>query len=294
MWCFWLWMRVTAALPLEWALLIHRAIGRLIYRLAAKQRRTVRRNLEICFPEQTARELDSLAKRHIESLAISFAECAVAWFTPARRLEDRFRIVGLEHLENALQRGRGVLLYTGHFTTLEICGRPLKQIMPRVEAMFSHRSNALLDAIQRRGRLQSMHALFSSDDVRSLLRSLKRNAVIWYAPDQAHTGPNAALLPFFHELAMTNIATSKLARVSGAAVVPFSYRRLEGEARYELRFYPELTDFPSDDSIADTRRLVQWLEEFIRLCPDQYVWSHRRFKGRPQDLADLYCAKKEC
>jgi KDO2-lipid IV(A) lauroyltransferase len=119
-----------------------------------------------------------------------------------------------------------------------------------------------------------------------MLRSLKRNAAIWYAPDQYYEG--GALVPFFHELACTNLATSKLARMTGATVVPMSYRRLEGEARYEVRFHPPLADFPSDDDNADTCRLVRVLEDFIRVCPEQYLWNHRKFKGRPAPLPDLY------
>jgi KDO2-lipid IV(A) lauroyltransferase len=101
---------------------------------------------------------------------------------------------------------------------------------------------------------------------------------------------DGVLIPFFHELAMTNVATSKLARLSGATVLPFAYRRLPRGARYELRFYAPLDDFPSDDPVADTRRLVTLLEQFIRACPEQYQWMQKRFKGRPPELPDLYAA----
>jgi KDO2-lipid IV(A) lauroyltransferase len=96
------------------------------------------------------------------------------------------------------------------------------------------------------------------------------------------------LIPFFHELAMTNVATGKLARLSGATVLPFAYRRLPRSARYELRFHAPLDDFPSDDPVADTHRLVKLLEQFIRACPEQYQWMQKRFKGRPPELPDLY------
>ncbi|HEX5419203.1 MAG TPA: lipid A biosynthesis lauroyl acyltransferase [Gammaproteobacteria bacterium] len=287
-WGFWLWLRLTAALPLGLALRIHESLGALVYRLAGKQRRLVQRNIELCFPELAAPEVDRLALRHFAALGASVAESAIAWFTPDRRLAGRFDILGREHLNDAIAAGRGVILFTGHFTTLELCGRPFKSLTPLFACMFSHRSNPLLDEIQFRGRLRSAHEAASSDDVRALLRSLKRNAVIWYAPDQFYRGPNAELIPFFHELAMTNVATSKLARVSGAALVPFSYRRLEGQARYELRFHAPLEGIPSEDPAEDTRRLFRVLERFIRACPEQYLWLHKKFKGRPAPLPDLY------
>lgn len=285
-WGLYAWMRITSAMPLSLSLAIHRVLGRVLHRFAKRQRRVVLRNLELCFPELGPRELASLGKRAFEAVGMSFAECAMAWFGSDERIARRFDIVGIEHLRSALAQGRGVILYTGHFTSLEICGRAFKRLTPQFACMFSRRSNALLDEIQRRGRLRIAHEIIPRDNVRMMLRSLKRNAVVWYAPDQVYDG--GELVQFFHELAMTNVATSKLARLTGAAVVPFSYHRLEGKARYELRFHPPLDEFPTQDPVADTRRLMQILEEFIRECPDQYLWTHRKYKGRPAPLPDLY------
>jgi KDO2-lipid IV(A) lauroyltransferase len=265
-------------------LALHRPVGRAIYRLAPKLRRVVERNLEICFPELTHEQRTALAKRHFESLAMSFPECAVAWFT--KRSSKRFDIIGLEHLDAAVRKGRGVILYTGHFTTIEICGQALKPLVPRLDGMFSRRSNPLLDEIQHRGRVRNTHHMFSTDNVRAMLKALKANATVWYAPDRLHK--EGEMIPFFGEPAMTTVSTSKLARVSGATVIPYSSRRYDGAARYEIRFHPPLPDFPTDDPVADTRRLVEILERFIRQCPEQYQWTHKRFKGRPSELPDPY------
>jgi KDO2-lipid IV(A) lauroyltransferase len=285
-WALYLWLRFTAALPLRVALTLYRWIGRILYRTSSHQRRIVRRNIELCFPELSAEDREQLARRYFESLGMSLAECAFAWFAADRRLAGRFAITGLEHLHRALERGKGVILYTGHFTTLEICGRPLKLATPLFAAMYSHRSNDLLDEVQRRGRLREAHEAFSSDNVRAMIRSLRRNAVVWYAPDQIYR--EGDLIPFFHELAMTNIATSKLARLTGAVVLPFAFRRTSPEGRYELELRAPLDNFPTHDPVEDTRRLVRYLEDFVRSAPDQYQWMHRRFKDRPAPLPDLY------
>jgi KDO2-lipid IV(A) lauroyltransferase len=286
MWLLVFWMRFSAALPLSWSLFLHRPVGPVLYRVAKRQRRTALRNLEICFPELEPREIEALAKKHFASIGMWFAECSMAWFASPRRVDALFRISGAEHLQSALAKGKGVILYTGHFTTLEICGRPFKNLVPHFAAMFSHRSNALLEAVQARGRAGLAHETIPSDNVRVMLRSLKNNAAVWYAPDQSYSF--GRLVPFFHELAMTNVATSKLARLSGAVVVPFAYRRVDAEARYELEFHPPLEDFPTDDPVADTARLVKVLEGFIRAAPEQYQWIHKKFKGRPPELPDLY------
>ena len=278
-------MRLNAALPLRLSLAIHRLIGKALYRLSSKLRRLVHRNLEICFPELDAGAVEALAKRHFEALGMSIAECAAGWFGSER--PGRFDIVGTEHLNAAVALGRGVILYTGHFTTLEIMGQSFwGGLAPRFAAMASHRSSPLLEAIQTRGRMRMADEMISSASVRSLLKALKKGSVIWYAPDLAYR--DGVLVPFFNVPAMTNTATSKIARMSGATVLPFSYRRLERGARYEIHFFPPLAGFPSDDPVEDTRRLTTYLEQFIRVCPEQYHWIQKRFRWRPPELPDLY------
>ena len=285
-WALWGWMQLTAVVPVGIALLVHRLVGKVMYRVLKRHRRIVLRNLELCFPELAHGEREALAKRNFEAIGASFAECAIGWFGSEHHIESLFDVRGLEHLQAGLAKGKGVILYTGHFTTVEICGRALKRSMPDFACMYAPRSNALIDEMQRRGRLRVAHESIPHDNIRMMLRSLRRNAAVWYAPDQFYEG--GALVPFFHELALTNIATSKLARMTGATVVPFSYRRLAGQSRYEIRFHEPLADFPTDDEAADTRRLVAQLESFIRVCPEQYLWNHRRFKNRPAPLPNLY------
>jgi KDO2-lipid IV(A) lauroyltransferase len=97
------------------------------------------------------------------------------------------------------------------------------------------------------------------------------------------------LLPFFGEPAMTNTAIARIAKTSGAAVLPYFCRRIVGD-RYVMNIGAPLERWPSGDDVADTRRFVTLLENFIRLCPEQYWWIHQRFKGRPEPLADLYAS----
>lgn len=286
-WLLWLWMRLTAALPLRWAVKLHKLVGRLAYRIGSKRAFVVRRNLQICFPELAAAEIEALVERQFESIGASVAETAIAWCAPQRKFAGRFMIEGREHLERALERGRGVILFTGHFTTLEICGRAFKEITPLFTYMYTPRRDRLLDEIQYRGRSRSAHESILSSDVRAMLRSLRRNATVWYAPDEVYLGSNGRLVDFFGVPAMTNIATPKLARLSGAAVLAYFCRRLPDDSGYELKFLP-VPDFPGDDAIADTRRLVAMLEDYLRLCPEQYLWLHKRFRNRPAGYPDLY------
>jgi Kdo2-lipid IVA lauroyltransferase/acyltransferase len=287
-WLLLLWMRTTAALPWTWAIRVHKGIGHIVGRLLRKRCHIVMCNLGICFPDHDEQELRRIALRHFENVGAGFAELAIAWFGPMEKLRPLFRVEGMRHVRAAFAEGKGVIFFSGHFTTLEICAPVLKSLVDSFAFMFRPRRNALLDELQARGRLRASHESFANTDIRAMLKSLRNNVGVWYAPDQAYRGTNARLLPFFGEPAMTNTATSRLARISGARVVPFFFCRLRDDSGYLLRFDSALEDFPSEDVEHDTRRLTDVLEGFIVDCPEQYIWMHRKFKGRPAEFPDVY------
>jgi KDO2-lipid IV(A) lauroyltransferase len=287
-WIFVLWLMFTAKLPWRAAIKLHKRIGRAAGVLLRRRRRIVCRNLEICFPHLPKRDVEALTERHFESVGAFLAEMAIAWFGSVDRLSHLFRIEGEEHLRAALARGKGVILFSGHFTTLEICGPAIRRLVPFYAFMFRARSNPLLTELQRRGRRRVADVLLPNDDVRAMLRVLAaKNATVWYASDQARIDTGELTL-FFGEPCMMSTAASRLARVSGAAIVPFFFRRADDDSGYLLRFQAPLQGVPSADASADTARLTAVLEDFVRECPDQYFWTHRKFKGRPVELPDAY------
>ncbi len=285
-WRFVGWLRVSAALPRGLALSMHELLGRISGALSRRRRGIVRRNLELCFPDLDAVTIKSILARHFASVVAFFAEIALAWYGSPERRESLYRIEGAEHLHAALARGKGVLLYCGHFTAIEICAPAIKSLVPLYAFMFRRRRNPLLNALQTRGRSSYAHISVANDDIREMLAMLARNAVVWYAPDQARVD-SGELMPFFGQPAMTSTATSRLARVSGAAIVPLFYRRLPDDSGYLLRFEAPLPGIPSGDALDDTQRLTAVLEGFVRECPEQYFWTHRKFKNRP-GVEDAY------
>jgi len=99
------------------------------------------------------------------------------------------------------------------------------------------------------------------------------------------------MVPFFGIPAATNTATSRLARMTGAAVLPYFPERLPDGTGYRMVIQPALENFPTDDPIADAQRFNAILEAQIRRVPDQYLWLHRRFKGLSADYPNYYAKK---
>ena len=124
-------------------------------------------------------------------------------------------------------------------------------------------------------------------DIKKMVKSLRGSRPVWYAPDQSYNRKGSEIIEFFGVPSMHTTATSTLARLGKAKVVPYFPRRLE-DSTYELVLSPALENFPSDDPAEDARRYVRILEEQIRLCPEQYFWVHRKFKGLPEGYPDYY------
>jgi KDO2-lipid IV(A) lauroyltransferase len=214
---------------------------------------------------------------------------AMGWFGSAEAVRARVRIEGASHLAAAIAKGRGVILFSAHFTTFEFFWAALAPLCPRLCAMYKWQRNPVMNRMMNRGRGRYFDTLFAKDNVREMLRSLRDNAVVWYASDQSYGGKGSVLLPFFGEPAMTNTAIGRIAKASGAVVLPYFCRRL-GDGQYVMSIGAPLDGLPSGDEAADTRRLTRLLEDYIRLAPEQYWWIHQRFKGRPAPLPDLYAA----
>jgi KDO2-lipid IV(A) lauroyltransferase len=283
-------LRATARWPLKWQLAIGRRLGRLLMWARSGKQRTVRRNLEICFPELKAEAREALLVRHFEAIGVSFFEMGSGWFLPSDELLKRVTIVGREHLERAVAGGGGVLLVSAHFTPLEVCFAVLESLVTNCSCMYRTQRNAMMDVLVRRGRTRFASAQIPRDNVRMLMRHLHDKRVVAYMPDQTYLGKQSALVPFFGEPALTNIATSKLAALTGATMLPYFFRRLPGTEGYRVDIGPPLPGFPSDDPIADARAFFARLEDYIRLAPEQYLWLYKKFKGRPAPYPDVYAA----
>ncbi len=281
-------LRLAARLPLRAQLALGRALGRMLARLMPRHRRIVNVNLRLCFAARSAAERAALARSHFEAFGISFFEMANGWFAPLAKLERLVEVRGVEHLDAARSTGRGVLLVTAHFTSLETCVGVLEGLPGPFSGLYSPQRNAVVDLVVRRGRSRTLVRQIARDNVRGLIRALRDGHAVLYLPDQTYLGNQSAVLPFFGEPAVTNTAAPKLARAGGAAVMTYTFRRLPGTAGYVAEIEPFGDDFPSGDEAADTMRIVGRLESAIRTAPEQYFWTYKKFKSRPAPYPDPY------
>lgn len=281
-------MRVLCLLPLFWQLWLGQAFGQLFSLMARHRSHIARVNIRLCFPQWSLRRQQRLLRNHFASLGIGLFETALAWWGSDARVERLVHREGMVHIKRALAQNKGVILLTAHFVHLELGARFIALQQP-FHALYRPHRNPLFDTFIYQQRLR--HAKLSPiarKDIRGLLRSLKNGHVVWYAPDQNYGPKHSVLAPFFNVPTLTVTATSRLARLSGAPVVPYFVERLNGQASYRLTVLPALENFPSADVAADAVRINRLIEGWIRQAPEQYLWIHRRFKTGSAGLENVY------
>ena len=281
-------LRVVALLPFAAMLRLGTLLGALLRRLPTRLVHIARRNIELCMPELSAAAREQLLAEHFRNVGIGLLEIPFAWWCPSARLARILRFEGTEHLEQARARGRGVILLTAHFTSLEISGRALTLLADRVGIMYRPPRNAALAYALQRFRANFGGLPIPRHNMRALVAELRRNECVWFAPDQSYRKKGAQMVPLFGIPAATNTFTPRLARMTGATVLPYFLHRLPGTLGYRAVIQPPLDGFPSDSPVADTARFNHLIEEQVRLVPAQYWWIHRRFKGLSQDYPDYY------
>lgn len=282
-----LWL--VAQLPYRAQLTVGRMLGAVLFAVAPRRRGIARINLDLCFPELAPSQRARLLRDHFHSLGMSIVEAAMAWWTPADRLRVLAKASGAHYVTEQLDRGHGVVVLGGHYTTLEISGALVALATPvRFNLVYRPHENALIEWMFQRFRHRHAMRAIPREDVKTMARVLRNGEVVWLAADQNFGLKNSLFSPFFGVPAATNTATSRLARLGHAVVVPYVSRRLPRTAGYEIAFLPALEDFPSDDVQRDTDRVNLTIEHQVRRAPEQYLWIHRRFKDRPPGEQRFY------
>ena len=250
-WPVWLGMgllRIICLLPHRLALGIGSLIGQLAHATGGSRRAIVRRNIELCFPELSAKERDALALAHFKALGMALIEMGLGRWASDRHLQSITKLTGVEHVNEALASGRGVIMLAAHFTTLEVSGRVLATAIPPFDAVFRKNRSEFMTELQRTGREVSADATIEKRDIKKMVRSLRGGKAVWYAPDQSYNRKGSEVIEFFGVPAMHTTATSTLARLGNAVVVPFFPRRLD-DGTYELLLLPAFDTSSSSSSV---------------------------------------------
>ena len=290
-WGIWIgivFLMILAILPWAIQYRLGQFLGSVAFNNLKSRRKTTIRNLEVCFPEWTAEEVEANARQVFIDQMIGIFETLNAWYSP-QWFKNRVKIEGLEHIKNAQANGQGILLLGTHSTLLDAGGYLCAQFF-EPDVVYRPQNNPLLDMLIVRCRATIYANQIDHDDMRGLIRNLKKGHAIWYSPDQDFGLKQGVMAPFFGTPAATVTAHRRLLKISKAVAIPLYFYRVGDIANpsYHVLIEPALDQFPSADEVADAIRVNQIIENQLRIAPTQYMWFHRRFKTRPQGYDKIY------
>jgi KDO2-lipid IV(A) lauroyltransferase len=294
-WATWLMLALLwliTRLPLKANLAVAKQFGRCLHYIAPRRRAITETNIRLCFPELSEAEQRALVKQIFIENTRGFFEAMFSWWSKESRLLPLVEFSGLENLRSAKQEGKGVIILGMHLTTLDLAGA-LFNLYEETDVIYRQQTNPVFDFIIKHGREKSFKHVIDRTDTRSMLKSLKQGRMIWYAPDQDYGSKVSVFAPFFGVQAASITATARLAKLNDSPIVIFTHYRKPDNNGYILNVSEPLDNFPSGDDVADATRINGLIEEAIRVCPEQYMWTHRRFKTRPPGEDSVYKATRK-
>jgi KDO2-lipid IV(A) lauroyltransferase len=274
-------------LPFRWQIGIGAALGKFVYLFKSKLKTITLTNIKLCFPDYTPAKCDALAKKSFAELGMGLIEAGMAWWLPDEKLKAIYQIHGIENVDAAFAKGKGIILLGPHFTCLEMIAR-LLGMHYSFGVMYRPHKKKFIAYIHERFRQRKTIQHIPRHRMRELLRALNNNTAIWYAYDVDGGPKRSVFAPLFGIQTASLTAVSRVAELSGATVVPISFYRREKEFGYDIYLGDAIANFPTDDLVADATRLNASLEEAIRRKPEQYVWQYKRFKTRPPGEKRVY------
>lgn len=263
-------------------------LAKLAFHFGGHRREIAMTNLRLCFPHWSDAQRRQVVKKHFHFYARAFIERFAVWFGSPQRIRSMVALCGLEHLLAA--QGRPVIVLAPHFLGLDAGGLRF-QLERQFVSMYSNQSNPLLNDWTLRGRTRFNDPVIvpRQQGMRTLVKWLKQGLPLYFLPDMDFGPRDAIFVPFFGVSAATVTSVVRLSRALNAVVVPLVTEMTA--SGYVARFYPGW-QHPDDDATETLAQGVEKMNRFIEARilehPEQYLWTHRRFKTRPPGAAPVY------
>lgn len=249
--------------------------------------RIAMRNLEVCFPEWSEEKRRTVARGVFKNLIRAALDHSVLAKGSRKDVQDMVKFTGKEEFIRLCKEGP-VILVSPHFVGLDAGGIGINTFI-RGSSLYQTQTNPVWDkwAYDTRKRFSDPVLISKGPSaIKECIRAIRTPLPFYYLPDMDHGERNSIFVPFFGVQAATLPMVSKLAKLTGAKVI-WSIAETTDEG-YTMHLSAPLKNFPTSDVYADTLRLNQELEQFILAHPDQYLWTHRRFKTRPEGEPSIY------
>lgn len=290
-WLTWLGVFILWVLmftPVMFRNMLARMITFLSCRTNKKRYRIAKKNLLLCFPEKSERELHGMVKKFFYYKSRIFLDYAFLWFASEKKLSKLYYIKNDGELRGLREVNKNIILLTCHMLALDHGAQALS-FNNKIVGLIKVMKNPVIDWLVARGRTRfNTHLYERSYGMMGVIGSIKSGKQFFYLPDEDLAGAQSEFLPFFGVQKATITALGRLAKICDAKVLPCVSIFNEKTSQYEVHFLPSMDNYPTDDKTADALAMNQILEKLILKAPEQYLWTFKYFKTRPGDDSSVY------
>ncbi len=275
----------VSRLPRSVALTLGGWLGVLGFWFASQERRLACEHIRQSLDITDERQVKTIVKKCFENLGKTVVEFMQFPRINPKQIHRSVSFEGIQHVENALAKGKGAIILTGHFGNWELLAASISAAVAPLSPIVRELRSPRLNALVSRYREKAGYTTIDRDTgVRQALRCLKRNELLGIVAD-VDTTVNGVFVDFFGKPAYTPYSPVAFALKTGAAILPsFIVRQSDGRHRaiIEPPLSLERCDVKEKELVFNTQKFTKIIESYIRKYPEQWIWMHRRWKTRPK------------
>ena len=268
-------------LPYKVIIFLGTLLGHLLHGVSPHRRQIAKANMQLCFPDKNEEEIDVLVKGHFKNMGIGVFEIAIAWWSSARAIDNLKVSSENVNIFNEIDKDQGVLILIKHSTHVELDIRLMAQEI-ELGGMYKPQSNEVMNYLMIRARNRYVIGAIHNHQAKEAVKWINNGQKFLYAADQDYGEKNSQFIPFFGVDAATITFPERLSK-SGVKIVMANVSR--NKKGFHLEFH-EISDYKEEGSVL--KEVNKFYEKFILNSPENFLWTHRRFKSRPPGEAPIY------
>ncbi len=268
-------------LPYKALIYLGTLFGYLLYGVSPHRKQIAEANIKLCFPDKSQIEIHDLVKDHFKNIGIGIFEIAIAWWSSDKTIENLKRSSKNLDIFKELDKEKGVLILIKHSTHVELDIRLMAKEI-ELGGMYKPQSNEVMNYLMIRARNKYVVGAIHNHQAKQAIQWINNGQKFLYAADQDYGEKNSQFIPFFGIDAATVTFPEKLSRSGVKIVMANVSKNLEG---FDLEFH-EIADYKEEGSVL--KEVNQFYEKYILKSPENFLWTHRRFKSRPQGQESIY------
>ena len=268
-------------LPYKVIIFLGTLLGHLLHGVSPHRRQIAKANMQLCFPDKNEEEIDVLVKGHFKNMGIGVFEIAIAWWSSVRAIDNLKVSSENVNIFNEIDKDQGVLILIKHSTHVELDIRLMAQEI-ELGGMYKPQSNEVMNYLMIRARNRYVIGAIHNHQAKEAVKWINNGQKFLYAADQDYGEKNSQFIPFFGVDAATITFPERLSK-SGVKIVMANVSR--NQKGFHLEFH-EISDYKEEGSVL--KEVNEFYEKFILNSPENFLWTHRRFKSRPPGEAPIY------